>query len=71
MARLDWLPAGPQKHEEETMFYLAGKAFFLHTLLTILGISWSLLINQPILSAGFGLLWLICLVIYLEFRNSV
>lgn len=52
------------------MFYLADKSFAIHTLITLLGLGWALLVRQGGLAGVLVLLWLLALVMWLEWRNG-
>lgn len=52
------------------MKWLATRAFIMHTLITLIGLIWAILIHQPLLSITFVALWVLALVTWLEWKNA-
>lgn len=52
------------------MFWLANKVFIAHSLITLMGLGWSMLVKQSGLAVVFALLWLGALILWSEWRNA-
>jgi hypothetical protein len=51
-------------------FWMATKIFFAHSVVTVLGVGWSIMIDQPIMAIIFALLGLGGFALWLEWRNA-
>ena len=49
---------------------LANKVFGLHTLVTLAGCGWGLVVSQLWLVAVLAVLWLLTTIVFFEFKNS-
>ena len=52
------------------MYWLANKVFTAHSLLTLMGLGWSVFVHQIGLAALFALLWSGAFILWLEWRNA-
>lgn len=52
------------------LFWLATRAFLLHSLVTLLGLIWCVIANQPGIGAMLAFLWLTAFTIWNEWRMA-
>lgn len=52
------------------LFWLATRAFLLHSLVTVIALAWCVLVNQPGLGLMLVFLWIVAFTIWLEWRGA-